>query len=96
MSHNESNMYDHSYKGFCVGDIVQEHEFFTYFENERMTGIIVEIEKKYYNFFQSLSKEHHIIQDKVKVYWFSYGFMEELSGDMLMLISRVQNENKKI
>jgi hypothetical protein len=89
-------LFDLSYRGFYVGDIVQEHDLFTYFENERMTGMVIEIEKNYYSFFQSLPQEQQIIQDKVKVYWFSYGFMEELSGDLLVLVSRAENEREKI
>ena len=93
MSQKES--FDYKYQDFCVGDIVQEKWLFTYHEDIRMTGVIVADVKKHYEFFYP-GDPLYVIQDKIRVFWFSHGFVEELSGDMVNIISKAHDETKKI
>tara|TARA_B100001769_G_C22000549_1_gene537685 strand:+ start:754 stop:1032 length:279 start_codon:yes stop_codon:yes gene_type:complete len=80
------------YKSFLVGDIVRERELFTYFDDTQMTGIVIAVYPKFYKYFDDFPETTKVIQDKIKVFWFSPSFVEELSGDMIILVSRVENE----
>ncbi len=83
------------YQNFCVGDIVQEKSIFTYHEGIQMTGVIVAVVEKFYEFFYP-GDPLYVIQDKIRVFWFSHGFIEELSGDMVSIISKAHHESKKV
>ena len=84
------DLFKNKYVSFSVGDIVQENWHFTYFENEVMTGIVLSVISNFYHY--GFDKDTIAVHDKIKVYWISHGFTEELSGDMVHILSRVDNE----
>jgi len=92
---SEEKIFNEEYQKFCVGDIAQEKWLFTYHEGIRMTGVIVAVAEKFYEFLYP-NDPLYVVQDKIRVFWFSHGFVEELSGDMVDTLSRVNNEDKKV
>ena len=92
---SEEKLFNQEYQNFCVGDIVQEKWVFTYHEEKRMTGVIAASVEKFYEFFYP-SDPLYVVQDKIRVFWFSHGFVEELPGDMVNLLSRAEHKDEKV
>jgi hypothetical protein len=73
---------------FEIGDIVQESVLIIPPGREVWSGIVVHIEKDYYNLFSNLGP----FEDMVYVHWLQAGYVESLPASVLRLLQKAQEK----
>ena len=74
-----------NYFQFQVGDIVSEDESIIYWDENPMTGIVIDIQNHVYFLGDP---EYEIYQDQLTIYWFKFGRIEHIPSDFINLVSR--------
>lgn len=74
---------------FQIGDIVIESEYINPFQRKCWIGIVVFIERRYYEFelFNDLR------EDLVGVHWFQPNYVETLPSSVLRLVNAVKQKD---
>ena len=74
-----------NYFQFEIGDIVQEDISIIYWEEEPMTGIVIDVQNHVYFLGDP---DYEIYQDQLTIYWFKTGRIEYIPSDFINLVSR--------
>tara|TARA_R110002074_G_scaffold300236_3_gene471729 strand:+ start:202 stop:444 length:243 start_codon:yes stop_codon:yes gene_type:complete len=74
-----------NYFQFQVGDIVSEDESIIYWDENPMTGIVMDVQRHVYFLGDP---EYEIYQDQLTIYWFKFGRIENIPSDFINLVSR--------
>tara|TARA_R110001583_G_scaffold87817_6_gene228533 strand:+ start:222 stop:476 length:255 start_codon:yes stop_codon:yes gene_type:complete len=77
------------YFQFQVGDIVSEDISIIYWDDDPMTGIVLDTQKHVYFLGDP---DYEIYQDQLTIYWFKSGRIEHIPSDFINLVSRRMKE----
>jgi|TARA_R110000824_G_scaffold265144_1_gene454030 hypothetical protein len=77
-----------SHAGFEIGDVVTETYYIVPPGRKPWTGIVVFIDKNYYELNSYLGQH----EDLVAVHWFQPGYVETLPASVVSIVQRVSKE----
>lgn len=76
---------DKDYFEFQIGDIVIEDMSLVFWDDEPLTGLVIDVKRQIYFLGQS---EFEIRMDRLTVFWFSINRVENIPSDFVNLFSR--------
>ena len=78
-----------------LGDIVREHEAIIPPERPTWTGIVVSVDRAFYQHLFSEYEGNWKSQDSVGVQWFQAGYVEYLPASVLILVQKAKQKTDK-
>ena len=78
-----------------LGDIVREHETIIPPERDTWTGIVVSIDRHFYQHLFTEYEGHWKSQDSIGVHWFQAGYVEYLPCSVLELVQKAKQKTDK-
>jgi hypothetical protein len=78
-----------------LGDIVREHEAIIPPDRATWTGIVVSVDRYFYQHLFSQYDGNWKAQDSVGVQWFQAGYVEYLPASVLVLVQKAKQKTDK-